>query len=65
MRGVDLTKYGQPAHNALPVVAWSNRPTSRQKPAHGAVVAQIARAAVVIAGGGITNAPTPISRLRV
>jgi len=61
----NLTKYGQPAHNALPFGARSNRPTSHQKPMRGAVVPHIARVQVAVAGIGITNAPIAISRLRV
>jgi len=65
MNRCDLTKYGQPAHSALPFAPRSGRPTIRQKQARGADVPHIARAQVVAASGGITNAPTVISRLRV
>ena len=60
-----LTKYGQPAHKTSPVSARSYRTTNRQKRVHAAVVPQVARTQVVISGGGITNAPMAISRLRV
>jgi len=65
MTRVDLTKYGQAGHSALPFAARSGRPTIRQKLVRGAAVSHIARAQVVTAGGGITNAPTAISRLGV
>lgn len=60
-----LTKYGQPAHNALPVGTRSDRWTIREEWVRDAVVPQVARAQVVAAAGGITNAPRTISRLRV
>jgi hypothetical protein len=65
MSRVDLTKYGQPAHSALRSAARSGRPTIRRNAVRGAADPHIARAQVVIAAGGITNAPTAISRLRV
>jgi len=61
----DLTKYGQPGHNALPFDGRMDRSTIGGKPVHRAVVPHVARAQVVIPGGGITNAPRAISRLRV
>jgi hypothetical protein len=60
-----LTKFGQPAHNASPAGAQSGHPTSHQKAVRGTVVTRIAHAQVVITGGGITNAPSAISMLRV
>jgi len=65
MTRLNLTKYGQPGHSALPSAARAGRPTIHHKPVLGAAVPHIARVQVVIAAGGITNAPMAISRLRV
>jgi hypothetical protein len=65
MTRVDLTKYGQAAHNALPFAARSGRPPIHPEPVLGAAVPHVVGVQVVIAAGGITNAPRAISRLRV
>jgi len=62
---LDLTKYGQLTHNALPFDARSYRPTIRQKQVRDAAATHVARAQVITTNGGITNAPMAISRLRV
>jgi len=63
--GLDLTKYGQLAHSALPVDAPADRPAIRQKQVRNAVVTHVAGGLVITTHGGITNAPIAISRLRV
>jgi hypothetical protein len=63
MKRVYLTKYGQATHSTLPFAERPGRPTIRQKRARGAAVPHVVSAQVVLATGGITNAPTAISRL--
>jgi hypothetical protein len=62
---VVMTKYGQHGHNTLRLGKQWERQTCGEKSASGAAVPHLARVQVGMRTGGIANAPTPISKLRV